>query len=254
LRYFKYNRIRLFTILFERYSKFTLTESADRSAAIFGLEERLASALDIKAGYGIFERYLYRNLLWQRSENEKMKWIEYLTNRKMPSWSWIIYNGEINYINIKFRYIEWSDAIDYLQNKNDTISIKLKVPAREFLLDVINKEKRWLIFDKKDRTDIQRLKYIIIERSKSYKKHKFDRQDKQEYYILIIALRYSKEYYKIYKRIGINSVQKRYISFNGENIEVRIIWLKLYYSTNNGTRLSSEAIPCNKNCINYIST
>jgi len=64
--------------LFEDYSKRDLTEKTDRAVAAYGLEARIARTLTCQSRYGIFERYLHRNLLWQASDN-KMERIKYPT-------------------------------------------------------------------------------------------------------------------------------------------------------------------------------
>ena len=48
--------------LFEDYSKRDLTEKTDRVVATSGLEARIARALKCQSRYGVFERYLHRNL------------------------------------------------------------------------------------------------------------------------------------------------------------------------------------------------
>ena len=97
--------------LFEDYSKRDLTEKTDRSVAISGLEARIARALGCQSRYGIFEQYLHRNLLWQASDN-KMERIEYPT-RNVPSWSWMAYNGGIQFMDIPFGTVNWIDNLRF---------------------------------------------------------------------------------------------------------------------------------------------
>jgi hypothetical protein len=69
--------------LFEDYSKRELTYKTDRPIAIMGLQNHIARAIGCKASYGIVQRYLHRNLLWQASDVklEKIKYESYV-----PSW------------------------------------------------------------------------------------------------------------------------------------------------------------------------
>ncbi|KAF2183605.1 HET-domain-containing protein, partial [Zopfia rhizophila CBS 207.26] len=100
-------KIRLFQSLFKRYSRLGLTKSTDRSVAISGLEKRLADTFGKPGRHGVFESYLHRSLLWERSEDTRMKRILYATDRRVPSWSWMAYEGPIEYMDIPFRRVEW---------------------------------------------------------------------------------------------------------------------------------------------------
>jgi hypothetical protein len=91
--------------LFENYSKRGITEETDRVFAIFGLEARIATTLKCERRFGNFEDFLHRNLLWQPSGGEKMKRIDY-GGLKVPSWSWMAYNGGIQFLNIPFSLVE----------------------------------------------------------------------------------------------------------------------------------------------------
>lgn len=77
----------------------------DRRVAISGLEARIACALGCKSRYGIFEKYLHRNLLWQPSDIE-MEEIVYKTQH-VPSWSWMAYSGGIQFMEIPFGEVSW---------------------------------------------------------------------------------------------------------------------------------------------------
>jgi hypothetical protein len=107
------NRVYLLQSIFKTYTKLAFTNLTDRSVAISGLESRFARAFGTEGSYGIFQRYLHRSTLWQRS-GDKMKRIKPppdLPEWKVPSWSWMAYEGEISYMDIPFEEVEWSDAI-----------------------------------------------------------------------------------------------------------------------------------------------
>jgi hypothetical protein len=193
--------------VFEKYSRSGLTESTDRSTAISGLEKRFARAFESDGDYGILQCYLHRCLLWQRSGDEKMKRISYPTNRTPPSWSWMAYEGEISYMDIPFYQVEWSNAVH--------CRLELKAVARKFSLNEM--ESRLLKFDEDDQRDIGRLRCIVIGRKRS----ESDPRDEQEHYILVVEpLEWKKN---TYKRVGVGSILRRHISFEGPAIEVRIV-------------------------------
>ncbi|TWU71178.1 hypothetical protein ED733_000708 [Metarhizium rileyi] len=171
------NKVQLFELLFERYSNFVLTRNTDRSVAISGLERRLAQTFETEVGYGIFNRYLHRSLLWQRSGDERMRRIHYPTKkRKVPSWSWMAYEGGIQYVHVPFGAVEWNDAVhaSFAGSQRDNsdhdqqldigmLGIELKAPAREFRLFG---ERGSLVFDEQDRRDIEHLRCIVVGRQK----------------------------------------------------------------------------------------
>jgi hypothetical protein len=85
--------------LFQDYSNRGLTEPTDRRVAATGLEARIAGALDCNSKYGIFEKHLHRNLLWQTSDKQTER-IAYNNNQKVPSWSWMACSGGIEFMEI----------------------------------------------------------------------------------------------------------------------------------------------------------
>jgi hypothetical protein len=87
--------------LFEDYSKRDLTLPTDRAIAISGLQTRITRTLKCQESYGTLEKFLYRNLLWQRCSEKKMERIKY-GNPKVPSWSWTAYLGGIKFIGVPF--------------------------------------------------------------------------------------------------------------------------------------------------------
>jgi len=98
--------------LSEQYSKRGLTEKTDRCVAISGLVNRIARVRSCGLRYGIFQPYLHRNLLWQRSREEKMKRIGYETEI-VPSWSWMAYDGGIEFMDIPFHEVYWMASLRF---------------------------------------------------------------------------------------------------------------------------------------------
>jgi hypothetical protein len=102
-------------------------------------------------------------------------------------------------MDILYKEVKWNDAVYYTfkHPKNNRRSVEL--PARKLLLNNINKKKR-LIFDKKDKTDIQGLKCIIIGK----KILANGRNEKQEHYILVVESTSLGDY----EKVGVGSIQK----------------------------------------------
>lgn len=103
-------RIRLFQILYMQYSRLEFSVSADRPIAIAGLETRLITAFDTVGGYGIFERYIGRSLLWTRAPDvaHLMRIPFGSTQGPVPSWSWMAYEGGITFLDLPFGGVEWT--------------------------------------------------------------------------------------------------------------------------------------------------
>jgi hypothetical protein len=91
-------KIQLYQDLYERYSNLALSVKTDRPIAIKGLETRLIRTFETVGGYGIFDLYLHRGLLWQRSGDT----LDRITSRgeRVPSWSWMAYEGGIRYMDV----------------------------------------------------------------------------------------------------------------------------------------------------------
>jgi hypothetical protein len=213
-------RITLFRSLFEKYSKLALSTPTDRSVAISGLESRFASACETEVCYGIFQRFLHWSILWQRSGD---KMVRIKPPPKLPSWSWMAYKGGISYMNIPFDDVEWSNAVKCFPGKPE-----LQAPVREFLHYTIEPqnerctilaegvERGWLKFDGEDITDIQILKCIVVGRARRQE------TDDQEHYILVVTQRLEGGHCS-YERVGVGSIQRRHISFQGGEFKARII-------------------------------
>ncbi|KAH8731712.1 heterokaryon incompatibility protein-domain-containing protein [Phaeosphaeriaceae sp. PMI808] len=103
--------------LSEAYSKRHLTKKTDRRIAISGLEARIARARWCQSRYGIFENFLHRNLLWQRSDGDKMERIRYESG-VVPSWSWMAYDGGIQYMDIPFGDVDWNIKLQFNEHKH----------------------------------------------------------------------------------------------------------------------------------------
>lgn len=93
--------------LYERYSSLALTYATDKPRAIAGLEKRLMAALKSTGGYGVFQSNFHRDLLWQRRNTGTTLWrINFPSEQRVPSWSWMAFDGEIRYMNVALGDLE----------------------------------------------------------------------------------------------------------------------------------------------------
>lgn len=109
----KGSQIRLFESLYEQYSRLHFTNDHDKPIAIAGLERRLCAAFHTDGGFGVFDIYLGRSLLWQRAtaDVESLTKITFPCGQEhVPSWSWMAYHGGIKFLDPPFAGIEWTSG------------------------------------------------------------------------------------------------------------------------------------------------
>jgi hypothetical protein len=108
--------------LFQNYSKRGLTKDTDRCVAASGLEARIARAIKCSSRHGIFEEHLHRNLLWQALD-KKTERIAYDNNQEVPSWSWMICSGGIEFLDVEFGSVSWFNALTFDAERGSTALI-----------------------------------------------------------------------------------------------------------------------------------
>ncbi|CAG9984190.1 unnamed protein product [Clonostachys byssicola] len=97
-----YRCLEFIQFLLEEYSKCGLTYKSDRDIAIRSLLERMGRELATDVRYGIVRCFIGSLLLWKRTAKEMTAPIKF-ERRTVPSWSWMAYDGSIEFID-KFRY------------------------------------------------------------------------------------------------------------------------------------------------------
>lgn len=99
----------LIQTLYHQYSKRNFSQLPDRPIAISGLEKRLTSAFNTRGGYGVFQLFLERTLLWKRDdESQSLEPIKFPPARNVPTWSWMAYDGVISYVHAGFAKVDWT--------------------------------------------------------------------------------------------------------------------------------------------------
>ncbi|RTE79083.1 hypothetical protein BHE90_006436 [Fusarium euwallaceae] len=229
LEYYKGGRIVLSQNLFKMYSSLKFTNPSDRSIAISGLEKRLMSAFKTRGGYGIFQAFFERSLLWQRPEPGSLARITYPTDRNVPSWSWMTYEGSITYVDAPFDEVDWTKDYEspfktkterryWEANGSNPTPVLKSQSARKFSLSADPKEALERIrFDLKSTEyhQLGALRCIIIGKTKSSVS-----DDAALHYVLVIAAS-SPGKTQAYVRAGVGVLLKRHISWSSvESVEV----------------------------------
>jgi hypothetical protein len=208
--------------LFEDYSKRDLTEKTDRAVATSGLEARIARALRCQSRYGIFERYLHRNLLWQASDN-KMERIKYPT-RNVPSWSWMAYNGGIQFMDIPFGTVDWIDNLRFDKGRELALitdvgefrDCTMEPDGKHYAIRDSGRKRGWIQYDVEEDEDLFKERCVVAGK-KSIKDKDGDRLDVKEYYILVVR---PTSVDGEYKRVGVGLIQSDYVVRRRFNVRV----------------------------------
>ena len=224
-------RIRLYESLYKQYSRLQFSRNHDRSIAIAGLEQRLIRAFDTQGGYGIFERYFGRSLLWQRdSDVARMKKIDFPPKQqfRIPTWSWMAYDGGITFMDLPFDGVQWEEeevrspwsashapgSSWHTGSSNGRIDLTGMV--RDF--DVVLSEKQ-IVYDEGFRPQGRTMKCVVIGREKSEIAIDVTRQ---RHYVLIVAQKLDAENEKIYERVGVGSIPGSWIALDRPALKVQI--------------------------------
>ncbi|PSN73725.1 HET-domain-containing protein [Corynespora cassiicola Philippines] len=172
--YVKGMKIELFQDLYSRYSNLALSFKADRPIAIRGLEKRLIRTLNTIGGYGVFNIYMHRCLLWKRSGASltRIPPVREMHGRMRgeiaPSWSWMAYDGGIEYMDIPYGRVAWSeDIISPFHGKgledtgvmnSEELPTEVEAPIWHFT-DAHSAE---IVFDESDRVIENSLQCVIV--------------------------------------------------------------------------------------------
>ncbi|KAI1114936.1 HET-domain-containing protein [Nemania sp. NC0429] len=224
----KGGRIRLYELLYKQYSTLEFTRSYDRPLAIAGLEQRLIHAFSTQGGYGVFARYFGRGLLWQRDVTlvpHAMKPIEFPKSQKykVPSWSWMAYEGAINFMDLPFGEIEWQenevrspwnhslDTTWFTTNMEERID--LTVTTRDFFESADNH----IVYDRGERPKDQVVKCVVVG-----KRRKAEVDAKRIHYVLVVAQKGGAGHDAGYERIGVGSLPGSSIALEGAGIQAHV--------------------------------
>jgi hypothetical protein len=194
--------------LFENYSKRGLTKDTDRCVAVSGLEARIARTLPCQnSSYGIFQEHLHRNLLWQAS-GRKIKRIPYEKHQQVPSWSWMICSGGIEFLNVEFGSVSWGNALAFDAERDSTALIagigKFRHCKMEFngdsciILDISANDKAgWVRYDIESGADGLENHCVVVGKTE-------DNNATQQYYVLVVV---SAGKDGEYRRVGVGMVE-----------------------------------------------
>lgn len=188
------------------------------------------TAFKTRGGYGIFETYLERSLLWVRPKDGVLTPINYSPDKDVPSWSWMKFEGSITYIEAPFEKVNWtkdyespfreghgSEVKHFWEASGTSPTPVLRSKVRRFHLpQSTSKVMEGITLDTQTTSHpITELRCIIIGRKKSEVSGTGGTN-----YVMVIAPMLEREE-NAYVRIGVGTVQDAHIIWNSvELVEV----------------------------------
>jgi hypothetical protein len=204
-------RIELFQSLYKRYSNLSLSFDKDRPIAIRGLEKRLIQTLKTTGGYGVFDCYLHRCLLWQNS-GDPLKRIESFHDEKIPSWSWMACTGGIEYLSIPFGGVLWTEDIQSpfrVVEKEEAMHDKIRRKPVEIVARarrLVDCPAESLILDDTSRDFEGSMRCVVLGTEKEAVSNR-----PMKHYVLIVSA-VSKKEADLYERVGVGVVEEAQIA------------------------------------------
>jgi hypothetical protein len=168
------------------------------------LEDRIAGALKCHSRYGIFQKYLHWNLLWQAS-SDKMKEIAY--DYHVPSWSWMAYSGGIQFMDIPLGDVNWFDHLRFDEERECGHAIIASLwtfqnckmgfyEAQYAVLDSNGAKRGWIQYDIEDGKDLRKAQCVIVGRKSD--------NGIEECYVLVVR---STSVDNEYRRVGVGLIR-----------------------------------------------
>ncbi|KAF5236757.1 hypothetical protein FANTH_11135 [Fusarium anthophilum] len=206
----------------------------DRPVAIDSLARELAKAFRTNVRYGIFERYLHRSLLWRLSQNIPKGRIYDPAGQALPSWSWMAYSGQIEYLDFRVndwsdKSVEWDKSVQFVEDQasnaannpgNDGYALEARVlRIKPGGLEQVRRDEKGdegvhLWFDQ-ERNALIEIRCAIMGRETRRKR----KDGKQKYYVLVVT---EDPEGGSWVRVGMGSIEQRFILFDGQDVAARI--------------------------------
>ncbi|KAI8941650.1 hypothetical protein NX059_002863 [Plenodomus lindquistii] len=239
------SKIACFQGLYEQYSRLDFTRQEDRPVAIAGLEQRLQRAFGTKGAYGIFDDgdlkddgLFGRSLLWQRGSGDgclpSLEPIDFRSkgHDRVPSWSWMAYQGGIDYAGPPFGLVCWetaelkapwtrlgSQAADSAPQHDE---IALQAVVRDYSIGGAQSDEFELTWDRPSTADTnsQIAQCCVVARAKEATTAAELRYD----VLIVIAKHVSASHgERMYERVGAGWMLGKFIMWNEPGVAAKIV-------------------------------
>jgi hypothetical protein len=229
-------KIEYFQGLYKQYSRLAFTRYVDRPIAIAGLEKRLQRAFGTRGRYGVFDDgdktdsgLFHRSLLWSREQNGQfLKAIDFTAGHKshLPSWSWMAYEGGIDYTDPPYKSAIWETRElippwtrgQYADPDTVDEDVGLAAVARDFSLAGRIESEVQVAYDTEQSGEGKKVQCVIVARSKT------GIDSRKRFYVLLVIPTEgeTEDGCKKYKRVGAGFMLGKYIVLNVAGVEVSI--------------------------------
>ncbi|KAK4896717.1 hypothetical protein LTR27_005311 [Elasticomyces elasticus] len=220
-------QIHLYELLYRTYSTLAFMNAVDRPVGIAGLESRLIRAFGTDGGYGIFEKYLHRGIMWQRASSDVQRISFSRAVDQVPSWSWMAYQGPIKFVDIPFKSVYWE--IEEIQSpwtaepaptgsRHSTrrrSGACLVVIPRIFKSPVSATSDECLVFDDGTVDPGPQTRCVVVGRQRHYAGSSAARR----HYVLLVRQRPRPD---LYERVGVGWLPGSAITFDGPEQLVQV--------------------------------
>lgn len=225
-------KILCFQKLFSEYSALGFTNHSDRAVAIAGLEARLREGFRTNGRHGIFGDgpdggFLHRSLLWKRkSDTECLLPIKFNPERsvRVPTWSWMAYEGAIDYHRPPHGMVNWSIDVVPVWGKESAQQRAPQDGTRDYLhpgrmatMEVIvcpfdnatrlKKGQEFHLDDDRTQTSSLGILFCVVIGTKISNGH----TENKEHYVLLVRAKPGLDGTNIYERVGVGSMLGRHI-------------------------------------------
>lgn len=197
----KINRIQK---LFTDYSRLGFSHSYDRPVAISGLQQKLIETIKVRGDFGVIEDkehpgWLRRSLLWHRGylvpSLTRIVFADDRADFKVPSWSWMAFDGGIDYLRPDFGSYDWEHLESpWARDSEKRTDIALLAKAWEYDLESAGPTEIDIILDIPGAQRPAKRICVVLGRAKGSLVH-----NTRRHWVLIIA---PTDQEGIYERIG----------------------------------------------------
>jgi hypothetical protein len=150
------------------------------------------------------------------------------SSKKVPSWSWMAYNGGIKFIDDSWGSLDVYENLKFAKDRNILLADLWEIrdcrfredeesePAtRRILIDSSGTEIGWIEYDISNRQALRPDGITVIGSSSETKESGF-----RYYYVLILRREVGSEYQREYQRAGFGIVQENFVLWQRSSVRI----------------------------------